>query len=399
MPLSRKIILSIILLAIAVGIGYAIYFVFFRAPTTRTPSPTPGAEAPGTLPLAGVGLPRAGGAVPGGPTASPIARGGLTLAAPLISTRATAPSVGPDGKSISYYDQNQGLFYRVAEDGTQTPLSDKKFFNVKDVTWAPKQQKAIIEYPDGSNILFDFATQQQVTIPKHWEDFSFSPDGNALAGKSIGTDPDNRWLVVSNADGSGATPIEPLGNNADKVTVAWSPANDVVAFSKTGTEIGFGREEILPIGFRGENLRGLTVEGFGFQPQWMPGGRKLVYSVYSQDSSYKPELWVVDGSGGSLGDGRRRLNIDTWADKCTAADARTLYCAVPTDLPEGVGFDRSVANETTDQIWRVDVNTGVRALVAEPDVRAAYSDLAISADGRTLFLHEAASGMVRKISL
>lgn len=401
MSLWKRIALLGILVLVALGIGYGLYAVFFRGPAAPSTAEPPLTARPGELPTARPGLPRATTTPAGAraPSAEPLARGGLTLALAVTRGRADAPTLSPDGRSVTFYDRVSAQFYRVNDDGAQSLLSDKKFYNVQNVTWAPREDRALIEYPDGSNIYFDFTSQAQVTLPKHWEDFSFAPDGTAIAGKSIGVDPENRWLFAAKPDGSSSEVLEPLGENENKVAVSWSPNNQVVAFSRTGTEIGFGREEIIPIGFHGENLRGLVVEGFGFQSAWMPDGRRLVYSVFSQDTGYRPELWAVDATADRMGEGRRRLNVGTWADKCVAADAQTLYCAVPRAIPEGAGFDRRVAETSPDLIYRVNLNSGSRTLVAEPDAPGSYSKLILSRDGKTLFLQETASGVLRRIKL
>lgn len=391
------------LIAVAGGIGFAIYFTFFRAapPGVPTAIAPPGVPTPGILPTAAPGAP---GAVaptvaPALPAASPIARGGLTIAESIAPTIAQSATIGPDGKSVNYYDPTSGKFYRIDEFGEFQPLSNKSFPNVETVTWSPAQSKAILEFPDGSNVLFDFETQRQATIPKHWEDFSFSADGNKITGKSIGLDPNNRWLITANPDGSGAVPIEPMGENADKVTPTFSPSNQVIAFSKTGNPAGFGREEILLIGQRGENFKSLTVEGLGFQGTWAKDGQRLLYSSYSAETGYRPELWVVDAAGERIGANRRRLNIDTWADKCTATSASIFYCAVPRSLPEGVGFARDAADDVPDLIYRVDIDSGRKTLVAEPDSRTSISSVVVSDDGRSLYFTEKTTGILRKIAL
>ena len=77
-----------------------------------------------------------------------------------------------------------------------------QFLWCRKVTWSPTQTASILEYPDGSNIYYDFDTKRQVTIPKHWEEFSFAPQGDRITSKSIGFSPENRWIVSANPDGT-----------------------------------------------------------------------------------------------------------------------------------------------------------------------------------------------------
>lgn len=394
-----RLIAAVGLALVAVLIGYGLYALFFRV-TRRPAPPAPAVTTQPTdgLEPAGTGLAPSPPAAPR-PTASPVARGGLTRAAPITTRTVASAALGASGSGARFYDPSEGKFYAIGEDGVERLLADKTFPNAKNVVWSPNDDKAIVEFPDGANVLYNFRTGAQATLPRHWQDFSFSPDGGRIAGKAIGTDPENRFLMLANADGSGATPIEPLGANADKVQVAWSPRSEVIAFSRTGNPIGFGREEILFIGTQGENFKSAIVEGLGFRGQWSGDGSRVLYSVYSPASGYRPELWVTDGTGESIGANRRRIGLETWVDKCTVVDAATAYCAVPTSLSEGAAFAPEIANETADLIYRIDLATGGRTLVAEPETRSSISKIMVSRDGRALYFTEALSGALRRIQL
>ena len=301
------------LLAIAGFIGYGLYYIFTRPVVPTQPPPTI-TLPPGQLPPAGE-RPATTSVTdePAGrellPTAGIIQTTAPSFYKPtavnqLVSDVVTNPSSNGKG-DFRYYKATNGKFYKILPDGTVKTLTDQVFFSAQKVTWAANQDKAVIEYPDSSKIIYDFAAQKQVTLPKHWQDFSFSADGNQVAAKSMGMSPENRWLVTVNDDGTGSRLIEPLGDNADKVTVSWSPSRQVVAFSQTGEPQGAERREVLFVGLNGENFKSTIVEGMGFQPQWSTTGKKLLYSVYSSRSDYKPELWLVDSYGDSIGNNRQ----------------------------------------------------------------------------------------------
>ena len=116
------------------------------------------------------------------------------------------------------------MFYKLNPDGSKTTLSDRVFHSVRQVTWAKRGDKAILTYPDGNKIVYDFNSQKQVTLPSHWEDFSFSADGERIAAKNIGYDSSDSWLIAANADGSRAVG-EPIGDRHPYVYPSWSPAD------------------------------------------------------------------------------------------------------------------------------------------------------------------------------
>lgn len=428
----KKILAVIGFVGVVIGLGYLLYFFFFRPlaappaavcgnnvcetgenytncpddcpapPEVRLPPAKPGvpepveiAPPPALPAIAPILTPPA----PLPPEVSTIARGGSTWVATLTEAKADGISLAGDGKNLVYYDKTAGKFYRSTPDGQLTALSDKTFFEVEKINWAPNTDKAILEYPDGSNILFDFTTQKQVTLPKHWEEFDFSPDGNQIVGKSIGLTPEARWLIVANPDGSNARAIEPLGENADKVQVAWSPNNQIIATSRTGEPQGIDRQEILLVGLHGENFKSLIVEGWGFEYQWSSAGDRMLYSVYNSASDYKPLLWIVDAQGDAIGNNRRSLGINTWAEKCAFADNQTVYCAVPQTLKRGYGMMPELADNIPDSFYKIDLTTGLKTPMAVPYGNFTADRVMVSADGQYLYFTDKSTGRVQRIQL
>ena len=386
---TKRVLLIVGLLVITAAIAFALYYFFMKQGPLGI---APGEQAATTTPGAGAGLPSAGGRVTttpgaGGATTTLPVAGNIPTTKPSYyqSTAVTkVASVNPSYNSLDkigntrYYNSADGKFYRLKADGTIEAMSDTTFYNVSNVTWANGADKAVLEYPDGSNIVYNFETQKQVTLPKHWEDFSFSPDSSQIAAKSIGLSEENRWLVTTNDDGTGTKLIEDLGENQDKVVVDWSPSRQAVAFAFTGQPLGTYRKEVLLVGLNGENFKSLTVEGLGFTSSWSPTGKKLLYSVYSPRTDLKPELWITNSYGNEIGSGRTSLEIETWPSKCAFADDTTIYCGVPQTLSEGAGISPAIAAGTTDDLYKIDLTTGLKTKIATD---GSYSIKSISYDG------------------
>lgn len=401
----KKIFLVILFLLVSILMGYIIYRLFFASIFIEEAPPTATSTTTGQLPIAGQGQPTTGGTSGGETTepslprsqASEVAKGGLTKTTELTKNSTLDPSLSSNGTEVKYYNKEDGKFYRINKDGDVETLTDKVFYNVEKVTWSPSSEKAILEYPDGANIVYDFSSKQQVTLPSHWEDFDFSPSGDKIVMKSMGLDPDNRWLAVSNSDGSMVKTIEDLGEEDDSVYSSWSPNNQVVAMYTEGVD--FNRQEVYFVGLNGENFKSTIIEGRGFDPSWSPEGTQLVYSVYSSDNSMKPELWAVDAQGENIGNNRHRLNVETWGSKCTFAGTDQMYCAVPDSLPEGAGLFPELAKTTTDKLYKINVASGQKKLVAVPDGSYNMSNLIVSNDGSNLFFTDASTERLYKIKL
>lgn len=406
---NKVIILAGIIIFTAI-IGFLIFTFFFKPLFFTTEAPG-GEQA--TTTVGGFPVPDEGGGqivdetqpseLPieeGGEAArkpSPVARGGITQVTALNDSPSLAPTLSSNGQDIQYYDKNDGKFYKIDNNGELTLMSDKVFHNVETVVWSPKKNKAILEYPDGANIVYDFDRKTQVTLPSHWEDFSYSPDGNNIVMKSLGMDPDNRWLAISNENGSQIKAIEDIGMNDDKVYPVWSNNKQIIAMHTEG--IDFNRQEVFFMGQNNENFKSTVIEGRDFRPMWSPKGDKLLYSVYSSDTDLKPMLWIVNAQGNNIGTGRKRLNVETWADKCVYRNDTELYCAVPETLETGAGLFPELAKTTKDRLYKIDTITGAKTLVAIPDSTYNMSNLVMSENGYYLYFTDFNSEKIHKIKL
>jgi hypothetical protein len=401
---TKKIFLISGFVASVIGIGAALYFMFWKplVEPTIIEEEAVGETGAGALPEAGLGQgavtePEVPGALP---KASEVARGGLTKTTMLTNSAVAEVALSSDGQGMNYYDQNDGRFYAINQDGEVVRLSNKQFPDVENTAWNSDGDKAVIEFPDGSNIVYDFTNETQVTLPKHWDDFEFSPGRDQIIAKSLTDDPNSRMLLVSNADGSQAKAVQALGENADKVQVSPSPTNQIIAFSDTAGDQGdFGKKMILPIGQNQENFKGLTVDGLGFDSIWSPRGDSILYSVYSQSSDFKPLLWIVDGTINSLGDDRRALGLYTWVDKCVYAENDLIYCAVPQDLDPNAGLQRTLFEHEPDDLYKIDLATGRSSMIARPEESVAMEDLQTSSDGSLIYFTDAVTGRLGFIKL
>lgn len=402
-----KFILKIVLfLGVSVLIALAIYFVFFR---TAAPIEEPSIETAtegDTLPSAGIGAP---GTTADGEitpedaeqirlTPSPIAKGGATFTTLLTNTSIQSPTVTANG-TVAYYDPADGKFYTIDENGNVVAMSQVSFPKADTVTFDAAATAAVIEFPDGSNVIYDFETAKQVTLPSHWEDFSFSGNGDKIAAKSIGSDESNRALVITNTDGTETKVIAALGANDAKVTVSVSPNDNVLGFSATGgtTSGSFGRREIYLIGPDGSASGMLIVDGTKFKNIWAPNGKNLLYSVSDPNNLYKAALWYADSKGDREGTSRRKMGISTTVDKCTFVSNTTAYCGVPREMPANGGSDPSVIL-ASDDLYKLNISTGDATLVAIPAADTKIFSPSVSSDGSNFFYADA-SGRLNVIRL
>jgi len=407
---TKKILFAAFFVVFSIGTGYALYYFFFR--------PTPAAIGPeatqeqygGELGAAGqrgqvtptvhggeVTLPSAGEAA--GATGAAGAAGAVSTDVTLVRDAVTqATSIGPDG-STRFYDPATGKFYRINPDGSITEMSARQFYNVEQISWGNTQNEAILQFPDGSNIYYDFDNQRQTTLPQHWEDFHFAPNSSDVVAKSMGLDQDNKFLITAKADGTEQTALYHMGDNADLVIPSWSPNNQVVGFSQTGDPQPDNGQAVVLLGKNHEEFKSLKVPGRGFQPNWSPNGKQLLYSAYHNRDQMKPMLWVSDASGDDINNNRRRLNLNTWADKCVWQDEKTLVCGVPQYLPMAAGLDESSADAIPHDIYLVDLTSGISKKISSDDQTHPLRKPILSPDGAKLTFTDAITGKLYSYTL
>lgn len=395
-------------LCVTVGIAFLIYRVFFKnaepvnQPTSAYPryqgqlSPSATGTQTGTTTTAPGGLNPAQGTTNNNPAGQAAAPSRTTV----LNTNVNQfISLSSDGSGVRSYNPVDGKFYKISNDGTSVPLSSQAFFNVQDVNWGNKSDKAIMTYPDGSKIYYDFTNNTQASLPKTWEDFNFAPQDNQIVAKSVGNNESNRFLVISNPDGSNAQLVADMGENQDKVHSSWSPNDQIVAYSFTGDPIGFDRQSIVMVGKHQENFKNLIVEGRGFVPNWSPSGNNILYSVYSSADDYKPTLWVSGAVGDSMNANRQNIKLNTWADKCAWQNEQSIVCAVPTSLGTGAGLQRDLFANVPDSIYRIDLQNGSVVNLGQPDGNPSINKVVLSPDGTKLYYDNHSNGTLASFSL
>jgi len=409
----KKIIIIAGFIIAVVGLAYLLYYFFFKP---ATPTPLSNVNLPlinsGQLPTTNTG--QAGNVLnlnvngalptitqlPPEISVSDLANGGLTKVNSLTKTAVDYPTVSKEGQ-ISYYNPADGHFYRINPDGSISLMSDNRFYQVQNVTWSSNTNKAVLEYPDGSNVVYDFISKKQYSLPKEMESFSFSKDDAKLSAKVIGPQAENNWLVTSNADGSNIQFVERLGDNGDKVANVWSPDQQVIALFKQNT--GSNSQDIILIGQHDENFRALSVNGGGFEGQWTPLGDRLLYNVYQANNGFKPTLWIAGAKGDNIGVNNANLGLETWSYKCVVAgDNQIAYCGVPTDLPNGSGVYKGLASNSVDNFYKINLNTGQKSLLAQPiGDRGGYNvqNIFLGQDNKTLYFQDSLSGGVYSLNL
>ncbi|RJO59727.1 hypothetical protein C4546_00675 [Candidatus Parcubacteria bacterium] len=418
--MNKRVLLIIAFVIGVIVIGFVLYLVFFKPlppagnqnQNENVNAVLPNLNGNVNRPQANVngGLPNINGANVNQQVSninaglSPIANGQDTLVKTLVSANASNTIVDASG-NLKFYDKVSGQFFKLDANGNMVALSQVKFPDAESVVWSPTGNKVIVSFPDDSKIYYDFDAKQQATLPREAQGFSFDPTGTQIAFKYNSANVNDRFLVISNPDGTSMSPIEPLGENSNKVQVSWSPNNQVVATYSEG--LNENSQQVYLVGKSGENNKSILAPGRGFEGSWSPDGQRMLYSVYNSQSNYNPVLHIVDAQGDSAGGNNLSLDLQTWSDKCTFSKSGIqVYCAVPqaNSLPAGSGIYRDQARNASDEFYAVDLTTGAKTKLAVPvgsDGSRQFSavNLKLSADGKTLYFTDSVTGRILQMRL
>lgn len=417
----KRIMLVLFFVAVCIGLGFGIYALFFKAEEPRPGEPgfvPPSGYLPETQEGFEAGEETPGGSLPQGQEGEQgkvaelqqdgsyktadgrnidnVAQGGRTIALPLTENKVKAVTSSADGKSVVFYNTDDNKFYTLSSDGSESYLlSNQEFYGVESVSWSDDRTKAIISYPDGSKIYYNFNTDSQTSLQKEINEPDFSKN-DEVAYKYITNDEQGNWLAISDPQGGQSKLVQSIGDNHIYVDVDWSPTEEVVAtFQKP---IGYDESEIYFLGQNEENNKTLRVAGTNFHGIWSPSGTRMLYDVTSSQNGYRPTVWISEVAQSVIGRNKKSLGLNTWVDKCVFSNERTVYCAVPQELPEGAGLRRDLVVETDDLIYRIELSVGRPELLADPispeSENFNVGNIQVSKDASRLYYWDANSGKV-----
>lgn len=254
-----------------------------------------------------------------------------------------------------------------------------------------------MEFPDGSNIYYDFDKDKQISLPDNWTDFDFNGNGNEIAFKDMHPIKDYRYLGIASPDGSKVKYLEPIGGGEDDIIVDISPNDQVVGMYNKG--FTGDTTKMYFIGKNDENFKSVVINGYGVETQWTPDGNNLLYSAHNHQSEHKPLLHIVKTNGNEAGSNHLSLNLNTWAYKCSFQNNKNLFCAVPRDLPKGADYDPSIANNTPDDFYKINLKTGNKTFIAQPENDFTVEQLKVDKNGKKLFFTDKHSKALHEINL
>lgn len=371
--MSRKIFLIIVGVLIAVIIGSLLYLFVFSTKTTEVP-PTP--QVPITAETSPSPTPS--------PKPTPPVIPEVAKVIQVIENRVLGFALTPE--EIVYYDQDQGVFYKANQDGTDPqPYSQAQFTNVARVIWSPDKTQAILGFGNGSYYHLDLTSGASTKLMPNISNLSWLPQGNKIVYQ-WNENENEAQLIISEPDGDNWEKIKDLGYT--QIILSASPEIGGPVVYLQSYSYGSGRN-IYPVYQDGSAGMVLKLEGYGEKAKWGRDGRRVLFEATDAET-YDNYLWVVDVTGTN----QYNLGVKSFEEKCVWNKTNDkLYCAVPS---EALGPEASAEEESIDNFWEIDTKTGEkRKLYDESESEAKFDaeDLWLNLQEDRLYFTDAGGGV------
>jgi hypothetical protein len=358
--MRRTLIITGIVLVV-LGIGVAIYFIFFARPAVTV--------APGTtLPGAGQTTPTTGGTGTNAPgTGSPItvaprlvqiSKGPVVPGEVVVDKKPANASSTPE-TTVRYIERQSGnVFSYSVGSQTLTRTNNKTLPGIQSAMWLPNGSVAFVRYLSGT----DSSTINTYALSATSSDgFFLAQDLADIAVSStsiltLASGANGSVASLQNTNGTHATPV--FTSPLSVLRISYAGKGQYLAFSKPSGNLSGDAFLIDNAGY----FSRIAGPRNGLVALASPLGKWVLVSS-SRGTTMQTEL-VNTATNETLS-----LPIATIADKCVwAADDSAIYCGVPVSPPFGVTYPDDWyqgAVQFSDRIWKIQVQGRYAQLVLD----------------------------------
>ncbi|QQR77404.1 MAG: hypothetical protein IPJ67_04745 [Candidatus Moraniibacteriota bacterium] len=320
-----------------------------------------------------------------------------------------------DGEGIvPFFDaKDRAVFYLAPDEkalketflATGLPKTVVNFpFIPKDIVWSPDGGKALVKKNDTEWALFvrqneGGSGESMVSLLKPGiESPTWTSLGDRIVYKYFDATTKKRTLNIANPDGSdwgmiGETPFQFLEMRP-------VPKSSMVAVWNRGN--AFERTSLKALPIVGGDMREIFSANYGADYLFAPNGTRILVSNSIEKGSSSISLALLNDQGGEY----TNLFVPSLVGKAVwSKNSRFVYYALPGSIPAGSILPNDYYRKpilTMDTFWKVDVETGEKSRVVDPnDIDQSYDaeNLVLDADETMLFFHNRHDGKIYRINL
>lgn len=265
----------------------------------------------------------------------------------LSNRKVVSPTNSLTTGDIMFYEKNTGKIFEVnIKSKTEKTLSDKILPNFLSADWSPDRKSSLLSFVSGEGMRFSYFnlnTLEEKELDSKVRSITPSHSGGLVAFYYLeNTASDTGKIALAEPDGS--YPKKILDTRLKDIKLNW-PLPDVISLKTKYGEMFLLTQE--------GKLTKLTDIKPGLQEKWSPSGKKLLFSTL-EAGEYEPGsmLWIKDIDSKA----EIPLNLEGRGSACDwSIDDIHVFCAIK-------------KSPSVDEIYKINSQTGVSELAAEPDM-------------------------------
>jgi len=304
--------------------------------------------------------------------------------------------------AILYYSAKDGTTWKSDPNGKNImQTSQTKVLGIKNVLWSPDKSKVLTTVEKEGKLVFyeyDTIAQKAVELKNGLDTAVWDNMGAKILYKYFDQTTKIRTLNIANPDGSDWQKITDI--DFRNISISRIPLTSLVSF--WNYPLADAETQLMSVGVAvGDEPRTIFKGKFGADYSWSPNGSLALISSLNEKDGKKITLGTVNLKG-EYND----LNIPTVVSKAVwSSDSKIIYYAVAGGIPETAIMPNDYYDgkfTTKDTFWKLDITTGKKERLVEPeDVSAVYdaNNLFLSPTEDTLYFINKIDGKLYKIAL
>jgi len=275
-----------------------------------------------------------------------------------------AATIGPDGKTVRYYDALDGRVWTMTLRGTnkEVLLSETKGVPIS-VKWSYSGDSAIIKYDNGEIITYNYVTNASNKLRDGMDDVVWAGVNDKILYKYYDESTKERSLNIASSDGTNWKKLADLPFR--HTSFAQIPSSTLAVFwpsadANTMTEL-FTVSTISK-----HDPKKIFTDRNGVDFLFAPNGKKVLVSSIS-DNGKSLTIGIMDNTGQNYND----LMVPTITKKSTwSKDGKKVYYAQPTNVPQDTVWPNDYNDKkftSQDTFYKMDIETGKKERIIELD--------------------------------
>ena len=317
----------------------------------------------------------------------------------ITSDPIVSAAIGPDGKTLRYYDALDGRIWTMTLRGTnkEVLLSETKGAPI-DVKWSRSGDSAIIKYDNGEIFTYNYATGVSSKLRDGMDDVVWAGVNNKILYKYYDELIKERSLNIANSDGTDWKKITNLPFRYTSFTQI--PSSTLAAFWPTA-DANTATELFTVSTISKSEPKKIFTDKKGADFLFAPNGKNILVSSIL-DSNKSVTLGVMDSTGQNYND----LLVPTITKKSVwSRDGKMVYYAQPTNVPQDVIWPNDYDEKkftTKDTFYKMDIETGKKERIIELDEiveKIDAVDLFLSPAEDVLFFKNRTNNLLYRLNL